>query len=348
MSSHLSRKQQKSQAFKAKQKAKKRGETIPEDVPEQDLIEDVDEVVDEVVGDDVVDEPGSSTGTGVVKGKGKALPTETDGPIKEKVSAGGKGKKKAKTAWDEDEDGEQVKTKKDIKQRFILFIGNLDFKTSKETIQDHFTEAVGHKPAVRLLTTKSTPKSPAQSRGIAFLELATSAELQACLKLHHSMLANRRINVELTAGGGGKSKGRKDKIKERNERVGGQRARKAEKEAELEADGETGGNGHGGNGLDQRETGTSGQKRKRGSERHEESRTEVQDGVRVRGGRRKRVKDGIQDSSSRPSCRAPRAQNEWSNNRSRGGEWNGLGNQGRDRQRPPRSGLTGANAVSIA
>jgi hypothetical protein len=59
--------------------------------------------------------------------------------------------------------------------------------------------------------------------------------MQACLKLHHSTLQNRRINVELTAGGGGKSDARQGKIKERNDRVGGQRERRAEREKEAEA-----------------------------------------------------------------------------------------------------------------
>ena len=71
--------------------------------------------------------------------------------------------------------------------------------------------------------------------------------MQACLKLHHSILQRRRINVELTAGGGGKGEGRKEKIKERNERVGGQRERRAERE--KEEGGEGGEEGYGGEGA---------------------------------------------------------------------------------------------------
>jgi nucleolar protein 6 len=56
--------------------------------------------------------------------------------------------------------------------------------------------------------------------------------MQAALKLHHTTLASRRINVELTAGGGGKSNERASKIKERNDRVGVQRGKRAEKERE--------------------------------------------------------------------------------------------------------------------
>lgn len=96
---------------------------------------------------------------------------------------------------------------------------------------------------MRLLTTKADPKSnqPPKSRGIAFLELPSSAAMQACLKLHHSLLQGRRINVELTAGGGGKSEGRQEKIKSRNERVGGQRERRAEREKEAEGEASAGG-----------------------------------------------------------------------------------------------------------
>lgn len=88
-------------------------------------------------------------------------------------------------------------------------------------------------PSVRLLTTKATPTQAAKSRGIAFLELPSSTVLQACLKLHHSELKGRTINVELTAGGGGSSEDRKKKIQERNQRVGGQRERRAEREKET-------------------------------------------------------------------------------------------------------------------
>lgn len=57
--------------------------------------------------------------------------------------------------------------------------------------------------------------------------------MQAALKLHHTQIAGRRINVELTAGGGGKSEARTQKLSERNERVGVQRVRREEKEREA-------------------------------------------------------------------------------------------------------------------
>lgn len=60
--------------------------------------------------------------------------------------------------------------------------------------------------------------------------------MQQCLKLHHTSIQGRRINVELTAGGGGNTDGRKEKIKERNERVGVQREKRAEREKEAEGE----------------------------------------------------------------------------------------------------------------
>lgn len=84
---------------------------------------------------------------------------------------------------------------------------------------------------MRLLTDKSTGKS----RGIAFLELASGAELQSALKQHHSILNGKRINVELTAGGGGKSDGRKEKLRQRNERVSTQREKREKEAKEKEA-----------------------------------------------------------------------------------------------------------------
>ena len=47
--------------------------------------------------------------------------------------------------------------------------------------------------------------------------------LQQALKLHQSELDGRMINVELTAGGGGKSEGRIEKLKKRNKELHEQR-----------------------------------------------------------------------------------------------------------------------------
>lgn len=49
--------------------------------------------------------------------------------------------------------------------------------------------------------------------------------MQVALRKHHSEIAGRRINVELTAGGGGNSDQRKEKLRVRNRTLDEQRVR---------------------------------------------------------------------------------------------------------------------------
>ncbi|KAF8973613.1 hypothetical protein BDZ97DRAFT_1647687 [Flammula alnicola] len=124
-------------------------------------------------------------------------------------------------------------TEKSSKQRFILFLGNLKYTTPLEAIQAHFA-ACDPPPTVRLLTPKSPSGGPTQkfkSKGCAFLEFTHRNALQQGLKLHQSMLDGRMINVELTAGGGGKSESRLTKVRERNKSLLEQREERIEKEA---------------------------------------------------------------------------------------------------------------------
>lgn len=69
----------------------------------------------------------------------------------------------------------------------------------------------------------ATSRPTAKSKGFAFLEFNNKVGLQQALKLHHSDLEGRKINVELTAGGGGKSEKRIAKVKERNKELHEQR-----------------------------------------------------------------------------------------------------------------------------
>jgi len=55
------------------------------------------------------------------------------------------------------------------------------------------------------------------------LEFTHRNALQQALKLHQSTLDGRLINVELTAGGGGKGESRLAKVRERNKALIGQR-----------------------------------------------------------------------------------------------------------------------------
>lgn len=148
--------------------------------------------------------------------------------------------------------------------RFICFVGNLPFDCTLEQLQQHFR--VLNPSQIRHATDKETGKS----KGFAFLEFDHYDKMKTCLKVyHHSLfdpkrtaqlpdeafdedgkeirrgntkkMRGRRINVELTAGGGGASQNRKEKISKKNKKLSEQRARrklaemKAAKKAERKA-----------------------------------------------------------------------------------------------------------------
>jgi nucleolar protein 6 len=130
--------------------------------------------------------------------------------------------------------------------RFIVFVGNLPYDATKEQVERHF-EKLGT-VSVRL----STDKATGRSKGFAFVEFDGYDKMKTCLKLYHHSMFNpqakdaidrsnagstkvtqegRRINVELTAGGGGgKSEGRRAKIEAKNKKLDEQRSRRSEKE----------------------------------------------------------------------------------------------------------------------
>ncbi|SMR61878.1 unnamed protein product [Zymoseptoria tritici ST99CH_1E4] len=127
------------------------------------------------------------------------------------------------------------------KSKFIVFIGNLPYKTTDATLTAHFKSLQPFN-----LRHRTDPQTK-RSKGFAFLEFENYDRMKTCLKLfHHSMFdpeakevggtgkgngkAGRKINVELTAGGGGKTQERQDKIKVKNERLEEQRKRRAEVE----------------------------------------------------------------------------------------------------------------------
>lgn len=128
MAEALTKKQQKAQAFRSKQKDKKSGrpEVVIQDVPEEDLIDDND---DEAPSKDVTSKD-AKTKTSAGEASAKPKKDGESGVVKE-LKKGGKdvkGKGKAKNEWAEGEEGEKEgaekkKSKKEIKQRFILFVG---------------------------------------------------------------------------------------------------------------------------------------------------------------------------------------------------------------------------------
>ncbi|KAK7985066.1 hypothetical protein PG996_005694 [Apiospora saccharicola] len=142
-----------------------------------------------------------------------------------------------KTAKQELQTQENARPKKN--SRFIVFVGNLPYSATVADIEQHFSAV--HPTAVRLLHEKTNPN---KSRGIAFVEFAGYDHMKTCLKtLHHSTMTcvgrdyhgkpkddERKINVELTAGGGGNTDYRKERIRAKNEKLTGERDRRAKQE----------------------------------------------------------------------------------------------------------------------
>lgn len=114
--------------------------------------------------------------------------------------------------------------KKEKRDPYILFIGQLAYTTTKQMLFEHFETKINNdvdniassngKPVtteslqIRLLTDKKTKKS----KGMAFLEVSNPELMYQCLSLHRTAIDGRRINVERSAGGGKSSEARKTKI----------------------------------------------------------------------------------------------------------------------------------------
>ncbi|KAH9821117.1 hypothetical protein DFH28DRAFT_579835 [Melampsora americana] len=128
--------------------------------------------------------------------------------------------------------------------KLILFVGNLPFDMTHEKLKSFFLEHCEEEPEVRLMTHKSSNQPSEKpnhlTKGCGFVEFKTSAALQKALRLHHTPMSSestgeenqkksRKINIELTAGGGGRSENRLKKIKDSKERLDKQREKRIEK-----------------------------------------------------------------------------------------------------------------------
>lgn len=131
------------------------------------------------------------------------------------------------------EEGEEEgkATEEPKKKRFTLFVGNLSFKTTVEDLQAHI-KPTGITPQSVRLQTDSVTKKP---KGFAFIDLTNAQALDKVLNLHHTTLGGRKINVELTAGGGGSGEKRKAKIAKKNEKLDVERetAQKTKRDADA-------------------------------------------------------------------------------------------------------------------
>ena len=99
-----------------------------------------------------------------------------------------------------------------VKTRRIAFVGNLPYDCSREALQQ-FLSCAGE-IQIRLPTNKD-----GKPKGFAFVECDSNEGFQKLLRLHHQMFKGRRLNVELTAGGGGNSQARRAKIKRSNAKM---------------------------------------------------------------------------------------------------------------------------------
>src|SRR5579862_6710597 len=134
--------------------------------------------------------------------------------------------KKSKKSKSKKPQSESSKLKPPAPKRFIVFLGNLPHLPPAELtplLNAHFPVPPKH---IRVPTKKGT-NAP---QGYAFAEFDSSSALEKALRCHHTMLGARKINVELTAGGGGKSENRMGKIKEKNEVLEEERRKRVEEE----------------------------------------------------------------------------------------------------------------------
>lgn len=132
------------------------------------------------------------------------------------------------TAWEEEpekkHDGDDAThDAKASKERIActVFVGQLPYSASEADIKRHFKSCASDgEVRVRLLTKRA--EQGGGSRGMAFVELASEAAVHTALRLHHSVMSGRRINVERTVGGGGTSGDRKQKLELLREKQGKQ------------------------------------------------------------------------------------------------------------------------------
>lgn len=144
--------------------------------------------------------------------KAKAAPGEEPEDKKRKADDAAEGaeepKKKRKTR--RGKKGKGVNEGKG--PRFILFVGNLPYDIKQEELAAHFKNATPDRIRLR------------KEKGIAFVEFDNDnkeiqKKMDLALRLHHSIIRKRKINVELTVGGGGNSENRTQKLKEKNEKL---------------------------------------------------------------------------------------------------------------------------------
>ncbi|CAG9766319.1 unnamed protein product [Ceutorhynchus assimilis] len=109
---------------------------------------------------------------------------------------------------------DQLKTTDIVKRdqkRFVLFVGNIPFDTTKQEIAEHFSK-VGDIVDIRIPSEKGSNRP----RGFAYIEVNNETAYERCLSMHHSQMKGRRLNVLYTQGGKKKGDDKKKEIKAKN------------------------------------------------------------------------------------------------------------------------------------
>ena len=180
-------------------------------------------------------EKSSWLGNDVVKGKStkrkRPKDEQEEAPSKPKKSKRkSKNKSEASTDATSPPAKKQKLTKPSANKRYIVFLGNLPHQPS-DTLQPAIAAHFPIPPVHIRIPTKKPTNSP---QGYAFLEFDSSSALEKALRLHHTVLLGRKVNVELTAGGGGRGENRMEKIKVRNEGLDEERRKRVLEEAMKE------------------------------------------------------------------------------------------------------------------
>lgn len=112
------------------------------------------------------------------------------------------------------------------KKRYTLFVGNLPYDITKEELLEYFGRFTKNQvESVRMLTDRGT----GEFKGTCFVDLKDSHSYEVCLRLHHTKLQDRKINVEPTVGGGGTGENRRKKLKSKTQKFTKQRQKRVAK-----------------------------------------------------------------------------------------------------------------------
>ncbi|KAG0001889.1 hypothetical protein BGZ65_003102 [Modicella reniformis] len=234
MGEKLTKKQKKSNEFRGKKR--KLDESIA-DIPEEDTPE-TETATSSIDNDNKQKQSKSKSSKKNTHGSGgkghqdgastedtTAVTEEETTDKKKRRREKGPSKEENKDASIEESQDEGAITSAPKNQKFIVFVGNLPYNITKEQLEKHFASC-GQISSVRVQTDKATGKG----KGFAFMEFPDTESMQKALFFNKTLIKERPINVELTAGGGGnKSATRKQKIVEKNQALNEERRKLHEK-----------------------------------------------------------------------------------------------------------------------